>query len=319
MDDVPPSHFDQAIAASEKEVGSGAIAGVARSSVMAVGAFLRSSIPGTLSGIAEDTSGYPFDLVKTKMQVAHGKGNEASAAYVIRETINKHGVKGLFRGLSFPLLSGGLINGILFGTYGSVAEILHERGVSHLSLQQVWAAGTIAGVIQSFVNCPVELIKCKMQVSHGSETVNSLSIARSTNLRGLYRGITSILIKDGPGYGFFFATYEYMKRRQRNNYQIKHDVQELPRLVESSHVLLAGGTAGMVFGVLSHPVDVVKSTMQTDSSYKNTWECIKHIYRNGGLRAFLSGITPVTIRAFPSQAIGFFVYEMSLKLWPDRL
>jgi len=316
MDDVIPSH--QAIASSEKEVGSGAIAGIVRSSVVAAGAFLRSSIPGTLSGIAEDTSGYPFDLVKTRMQVALGKGSEASASYVVRETINKHGFKGLFRGLSFPLLSGGLINGILFGTYGSIAEFIDERGPSHLSLGQVWMAGTIGGITQSFVNCPVELIKCKMQISHG-KTVSSLALARSTSLSGLYRGITSTLIKDGSGYGIFFATYEYMKRRQRMNYQMEHGVEELPRLVESSHVLLAGGTAGVVFGVLSHPIDVVKSTMQTDPSHKNTWECTKHIYRNGGLRAFLSGITPVTIRSFPAQAIGFLVYEMSLKLWPDWL
>jgi len=317
MDDVIPSHRVQVIATSEKEVGSGAIAGIVRSSAVAAGAFLRSSIPGTLSGIAEDTSGYPFDLVKTRMQVAHGKGNEASATYVVRETINKHGFKGLFRGLSFPLLSGGLINGILFGTYGSIGELIDERGFSHISLDKIWMAGTIGGITQSFVNCPVELIKCKMQVSHGSETVSSLALARSTSLSGLYRGITSTLVKDGPGYGFFFATYEYMKRRQRKNYQMEHGVEELPRLVESSHVLLAGGTAGVVFGVLSHPIDVVKSTMQTDSSHKNTWECTKHIYRNGGFRAFLSGITPVAIRSFPAQAIGFFVYEMSLKLWPD--
>jgi len=316
MDDGSPfSLRESTVVASEKEVTSGFFAGIARSSVVVLGAFLRQSIPGTLSGLAEDTSSYPFDLVKTRMQVALGKGSESSATYVIKDTIQKHGVKGLFRGFSLPLVTGGLVNGFLFGTYGSVAEMLHEGGINNLDLRSVWFCGLAGGIVQSFIACPVELIKCKMQVSHGSAHISSLHLLRTTPFPSLYRGITSTILKDGPGYGFFFATYEYIKRQQKQKYIEENGITELPRLVESTHVLLAGGTAGMVYGVLTHPIDVIKSTMQTDSSFKNTWECTKHIYRNGGWRAFFSGITLVALRSFPAQAIGFLVYELSLKMW----
>jgi len=196
MDDGPLNFWELDVAPSEREYGSGAMAGVVRGSVIALGSFLRQSIPGTLSGIAEDTSAYPFDLVKTKMQMSFGKGRESSATNVLQDTIQQHGFRGLFRGLSFPLVTGGLINGVLFGTYGSVGELLDKQGINHLDLHKVLFAGSIGGVAQSFVTCPVELIKVKMQISHGSSHFTSLGLAKQQSLRGLYRGITSTLLKD---------------------------------------------------------------------------------------------------------------------------
>lgn len=68
----------------------------------------------------------------------------------------------------FPLVTTGAINSILFGVYGNHLRTL--RRVCHsdyqreqLEYQHLFIAGSMAGFVQSFFACPVELIKVRLQ------------------------------------------------------------------------------------------------------------------------------------------------------------
>ena len=75
---------------------------------------------------------------------------------------------GLFKGLSSPLLTSGLINAVFFGVYGStVKAVAHASGnqtTDRPSLSTVTAAGVVAGAVQLSVSCPVDLVKIKLQL-----------------------------------------------------------------------------------------------------------------------------------------------------------
>lgn len=78
--------------------------------------------------------------------------------------------------------------------------------------------------------------------------------------------------------------------------------------------LIAGGVGGIATWVSSYPMDVIKSRMQTDSSYRSIWHCAKLSYQAEGIRVFFVGLETTVVRAFPVNAIIFITYEVLMKV-----
>lgn len=181
-------------------------------------------------------------------------------------------------------------------------------------------AGALAGSVMAFANCPIELLKVRLQVQDPSRVKlykNIFECAQMTfasyGLRGLYRGFTATIIRDIPSFASYFFVYEYLRSSLRSpNGDLK-----------TTDLLLAGGIAGFGIKCITSPLiiivgawipcypqDVIKSRMQASSAYKNSFDCAMNIYREGGLRAFFRGFGPTMARAFPANAATFFAYEL---------
>jgi len=70
----------------------------------------------------------------------------------------------------FPFISTGAINSLLFGIYGN--HLRQLRKVCHSDYQReqleyhnMFLAGSVAGFVQSFIACPMELIKVRLQTA----------------------------------------------------------------------------------------------------------------------------------------------------------
>jgi len=74
-------------------------------------------------------------------------------------------------------------------------------------------------------------------------------------------------------------------------------------------MMMAGGMAGVASWILTFPIDVVKTRIQSDvsGSYKGVVDCIKKTWVNEGSRAFSRGLVSSVIRAFPTNAATFTV------------
>ncbi|CAL8284582.1 unnamed protein product [Lota lota] len=89
---------------------------------------------------------------------------------------------------------------------------------------------------------------------------------------------------------------------------------------ESSHQIIAGGSAGLVEICLMHPLDVVKTRFQIQrgtsdpNSYKNLGDCFRTIFRNEGIYGFYKGIMPPILAETPKRAVKFFTFEQYKKL-----
>ena len=64
---------------------------------------LRALAAGGVGGICAVVVGHPFDLVKVRLQTAE-KGVYRSAMDVVRQTIAREGARGLYAGVSAPLV-----------------------------------------------------------------------------------------------------------------------------------------------------------------------------------------------------------------------
>ena len=72
--------------------------------------------------------------------------------------------------------------------------------------------------------------------------------------------------------------------------------------------ITAGAAGGMSYWAVMYPADTIKSAMQTAS--KSTFsQTASAIYGAGGVRALYAGIAPTLLRAAPSNAAIFLVYE----------
>lgn len=73
--------------------------------------------------------------------------------------------------MTFPLVTSGLLNSILFGVYGNELRRLQNICKSDAERSYEWAenvflAGATAGLIHSFVACPIELVKIRLQTQN---------------------------------------------------------------------------------------------------------------------------------------------------------
>ncbi|KAG0603867.1 hypothetical protein M758_10G126900 [Ceratodon purpureus] len=132
---------------------------------------------GTMAGIAQLLVGHPFDTVKVKLQSQMaGMSNQApqytGAFDAVKKIMASEGPKGLYRGLSAPLAAVALFNAVLFTARGQMEALLlhNKKTYTTLSVRQQMVAGAGAGVAVSFVACPTELIKCRLQAQSTSES-----------------------------------------------------------------------------------------------------------------------------------------------------
>ncbi|KAM3585874.1 hypothetical protein VKS41_002415 [Umbelopsis sp. WA50703] len=214
-------------------------------------------------------------------------------------------------------------NAVLFTANGKFRRLLQGEDESkELSLGQIGVAGLGAGFVMAFFNCPVELLKVKLQTQSSAGVIGANGLleppykgvidcgvrtARANGFMGLYRGMTITLMRDVPSFASYFITYEGLKK------VFQHMKDPENNALTSIDLLMAGGLAGFGAWIPAYPQDVIKSRFQNDLSYKSVSEVVRSIMKTSGPRAFFNGLGPTLARAFPANAATFFAYEMTMK------
>ncbi|GAM28899.1 hypothetical protein SAMD00019534_120750, partial [Acytostelium subglobosum LB1] len=299
---------------------AGSMAGVSRSLTRILAGMSRGGIAGSFSGMAEETAGYPLDLIKTRIQV-HANPN-VSFINVFKELIQKEGFVGMFRGLSSPLLAAAMASAIQFTTFEKVNLKIETYYPQVSSTVRYLTSGATAGLFQSFVICPVDVIKSRMMIQgmghghggggggHGGGGTLALakSIFKENGIRGFYTGFTATLLRDVPGTAIFFATYVGLKQKLGVE---EHGKSHSARDVLA--ILLAGGLAGSAYRSSTHCFDIAKTLIQTQTTtpkYKGTLDCLRQLVARDGIKGLFRGYIPTVVRSFPANAAGFMVYEL---------
>ena len=180
---------------------------------------------------------YAFDTVKVRLQTGRFDG----MAHCFRHIVRTEGVRGLYRGLTPPLVGGAAETGVNYLVYGRLLRELSARmgdggsssgsGSSSASggsgsgsggsgggpppLRAVPLAGAGAGVALSFVLSPAELLKCRLQTTeaHFPGPLACLrALLREEGPRGLWRGLGATMAREVPGNAVFFSAYEALRR-----------------------------------------------------------------------------------------------------------
>ncbi len=158
---------------------------------------------------------------------------------------------------------------------------------------QTIGPGTIVTGAGTFYRGPVECFK-KVYM-HGG-------------IRTLYTGLSVMAIRDLPACVVYMSVYEILFARL-----LKSRYTDDTGMAAS---VIAGGTAGVASWGVIMPFDVIKSNIQADfnrSKYQGIPDCVRQIYRLGGVMAFFSGFLATSVRAFPVNAVTFLLYSQTLR------
>lgn len=132
---------------------------------MTLKAALWEIICGSIAGALGKLIDYPFDTIKVRMQT-QGINVFPTTWSCIQYTYDNEGIiNGFYQGILSPLLGAAFENAILFVSYNQCYNLLSRC----TGLDVIWIiliSGAFAGSCASFVLTPVELIKCKLQVSN---------------------------------------------------------------------------------------------------------------------------------------------------------
>jgi len=266
-------------------------------------------------------------------QIAAATGASATSPPVYRgaihcltHTIQTRGFLSLYNGLPSPLLGSMAENAVLFLSYGHVKKALGEiPGENELTLLQLSCAGGVAGGIVSFVLNPFEVIKVQMQVVNATRNHNNRAGVRSYKgvvdcvlqtvrtegiARGLYRGQTSLLLREIPGNFCWYGVYEGVCLSQIPEGGSKRD------LGASTH-LLGGAAAGVAYWTAFYPADTVGSQMRANPDYasRRFADVFMDVYRSEGVAGLYRGWGITALRAAPSHALIFAMYEQTMGLF----
>ncbi|WPG97958.1 Hypothetical protein R9X50_00074100 [Acrodontium crateriforme] len=296
------------------------------------------SIAGTVAKIVE----YPFDTVKVRLQSQpdHLPLRYQGPLDCFRQSIQEGGIRGLYRGVSAPLVGAATETASLFWSYGLAKDFLtskflvgHTAGDVIPLIVLVTAAG-IAGSVTSVVLTPIELVKCRMQVpiqstldttlgaraglasSSQSPSTVIADVLRREGIAGFWRGQMGTFFRETGGTAAWFGTYEATTQALKTRLLAKSpdsrvaiaDV-ELP----ISSQMLSGAIAGMSYNFLFFPADTIKSKIQTGELTRGTKPTFmgvgKALYRTHGIKGLYRGCGITVARSAPSSALIFTVVE----------
>ena len=233
-------------------------------------------ISGIIGGMFGTILGHPIDTLRVNYQI----NNKLPFIQTSKLFIHHYGLKGLFNGITFPMIGIGLEKMIVFGTFYNLDKLqLTNNNLIN---------GSIAGLSASIIVTPLEKIKILLQQGNKIKNIN-------INPKSLYKGFIATTLRESPGYAIYFATYETIKSKDDSPFI----------------TFLKGCFTGSFCWLFIYPSDIIKTNVQNGLTYK---ESIFKIYKNGFF-GFFKGVELALLRAGILHGGVFMSFELSKKIF----
>ena len=250
---------------------------------------------GVVAGMTSQIVCHPIDTIRTRLQFDRFVG----LRHCVRRTLSKEGIRGLYKGLSAPLVAQGLYKAVIFSVNSRVNTYLRRKefktGTSSI------LSGGIAGAVNAMFVTPVELVRNRLQMNYStSRSLGPISVISQTvskhGIGALFKGYLATVLRDGPGVAMYFASFE-ASRRSRDT-------------TDFANLLLSSSVAGLCFWIWALPVDTAKTAIQAArnerrSGFDVVWNMYKH---EGGFVRFFRGWQAAYIRGIPGATVTLVVY-----------
>ncbi|KAL9108513.1 MAG: hypothetical protein Q9227_006728 [Pyrenula ochraceoflavens] len=293
-------------------------------------------VAGVFSGIAKLSVGHPFDTIKVRLQ-SSSKNQFSGPLQCLMQTIQKEGVRGLYKGATPPLVGWMAMDSVMLGSLTLYRRLLLEHvfvkstgssvpksGQAQLPAFGHGIAGVMAGSTVSFIAAPVEHVKARLQIQYAAQKSERLysgpidctkQILRAHGLRGLCHGLLATLIFRSFFF-FWWGSYDVLTQLLKSQ----------TNLSTPSVNFWAGGLSAQVFWITSYPSDVVKQRIMTDplgaplrdgeKKFKKWREAAIAVGRENGWRGYWRGFLPCFLRAFPANAMALVAFEGVMRSLP---
>ncbi|XP_071854579.1 mitochondrial nicotinamide adenine dinucleotide transporter SLC25A51-like [Apostichopus japonicus] len=245
---------------------------------------------------------FPLHKVIFRQQVFGISGNSAFMQ------VKKEGLSQLYRGVLPPLLQKTFSVSLMFGLYDQYSRILRSNCPFIPQSATLHAAAILSGTTEAIL-VPFERVQTILQdqrrANRFSNTIHAFRVLRMYGIGEYYRGLTAILLRNGPSNAVFFSL-----RGKVNS--VLPEAKTSARKVRNDFV--AGAVTGAFISTVWYPVNVVKSRMQSKigGEFRSFVYTFKQIYkeRNCRLRNMFLGVHLNYSRALISWGIINAAYEI---------
>ncbi|XP_067945681.1 mitochondrial nicotinamide adenine dinucleotide transporter SLC25A51-like [Watersipora subatra] len=256
---------------------------------------------GGAAAFTNITITYPMYKVMFRQQL-HGIRTHRALSQVYLE-----GARSLYRGLLSPLLQKTLAMSIMFGMYEQFRLYLSQTTTwnKHTS---VAVAAIGAGCIEAAL-CPFERVQVLMQDRqyHGNfrNTFHAAMELRAYGVREYYRGLSCILMRNGPSNTAFFLCRQPLKQ------MLPQANSQLGNLCTD---FISGAVLGASISTAFYPLNVVKTRMQSKmgGEFRGIVDTFNTVFneRNRSWRKMFRGVNVNFSRSLLSWGIINASYEL---------
>ncbi|KAL7634914.1 UNVERIFIED_CONTAM: hypothetical protein RMT77_015295 [Armadillidium vulgare] len=284
-------------------------------------------VAGGSAGFVEICIMQPLDVVKTRFQIQTkkipGDPNYYNSVFdCLRKMAKNEGFFSLYKGILPPILVETPKRALKFMTFE-----LYKQLFGTLTPTTYFMAGLGAGVTESFLCNPFEVVKVAQQANKSQHTVapsswevtKQIVRADGLGLRGLNKGLTATIGRNGTFNMVYFGIFHTVNSKI---------VQPKDKLQQNFQKFLIGVVGGVVGSTLNIPFDVAKSRIQGPQpepgkiKYRTTFGSILIVFKEEGFLALYKGLVPKVLRLGPGAGILMVVYEnvhnYLMKKFPDK-
>lgn len=172
------------------------------------------------AGFVSTTASNPIWVIKTRLQLDNKKGTSLTAFQCVRRIHAKEGLRGFYKGLTASYF--GISETVIhFVIYETLKSMLTERRLLHdpdraqnrraTDFVEFMAAAATSKTIATCIAYPHEVARTRMREEGTRYTKfwkTLQTVASEEGTRGLYRGLTTQLIKHIPTTAIVMCTYE---------------------------------------------------------------------------------------------------------------
>lgn len=291
---------------------------------------IRNMIAGGTARVVAATALHPIDLAKTRMQFQrkHALAGDAhyyrNGLHAITHTVQTEGPLALYRGLLVRLAYAVPSAAVNFTIYAETKHALTDPNGSWYGPAIGVAAAVATRILQTSVRTPFDVVKQQLQVQgmrgaglehehapqpmRGSTARTIRTIVRKESFVGFFSGFAATIARDLAFAAVYFGSYELLKWLR------KRVVDSDGSRFRFAMFGVAGAGAGAISTVLTIPLDVVKTRLQTQAQakqrlYTSSLDAVRSIYAHEGARAFWRGCGPRIAQTMPAAAITFSTFE----------
>ncbi|XP_065846629.1 mitochondrial glycine transporter-like isoform X2 [Oscarella lobularis] len=257
---------------------------------------------GSVSGLCSAVLLQPLDVVKTRLQlISRDEALPKSGMRGVIVSILRHeNPLALWKGLVPSLYR--VVPGI--GIYFCALNFLQNSLSLHRpSLYQSLVMGASARTCACLILHPFTVLKTRLESGkfrYKSVPGGIKLVIKAEGLPGLYAGLGPTMVRDVPFSALYLMFYNRIKTA------IKSNTDSLPSLVNFS----SGLVSGILASIVTHPADVLKTRLQTETSHRLTsFQTIYIIISREGLLAFYKGLLPRIVRRTATASISWTIYE----------
>ncbi|XP_015117777.1 congested-like trachea protein [Diachasma alloeum] len=176
-------------------------------------------------------------------------------------------------------------------------------------------SGGVGGIFTVITGHPLDTIKVRLQTApkpapgesplyKGTWDCATKTVTKE-GLRGLYKGMGAPLTGVAPIFAMSFLGYGVGKKLQQ-----KSDDEKLTPL----QLFYAGAFSGIFTTAIMAPGERIKCLLQIQhgqavAKYNGPVDCVKQLYKEGGIRSIYKGTGATLLRDVPASGMYFLTYE----------